>query len=85
MGTALSEDPTAALATFSAFAFSKGVGNVLAGPISAGLISQVTNISSYGVMRYKGLVIFTGTSMLLSSLSVGAWYLRPRKLWAHFA
>ena len=83
MGTTLSEDPTAALATFSVFAFGKGVGNVLAGPISAGLISQITSLGDYGVLRYKGVVIFTGVCMFLSSLSVGAWYINPRKLWAN--
>ena len=80
MGTALSTDPTAALAAFSIFAFEKGVGNVLAGPLSAVLITQTTDASNYGVLRYKGIVIFTGACMLLSSLSVVAWYLKPRTL-----
>ena len=80
MGTALSADPAAAMATFSIFAFEKGVGNVLAGPLSAVLISQTTNVPSYGALRYKGIVIFTGVCMLLSSLSVGAWILKPKGL-----
>ncbi|MBN6743365.1 hypothetical protein JKG47_23490, partial [Acidithiobacillus sp. MC6.1] len=33
MGTAVSEEPTAAMAIFSLFCFGKGLGNVLAGPI----------------------------------------------------
>ena len=81
MRTTLSQEPSAAMATFSIFAFGKCVGNVLAGPISAGLISQITSIGSYGVMRYKGVVVFTGACMFLSSVSLGAWYLKPRRVW----
>jgi hypothetical protein len=36
MGTAVTGEPTAALAMFSIFCFGQGVGNVLAGPISGG-------------------------------------------------
>ena len=80
MGTAVSEEPTSALATFGILTFCQGSGNVLAGPISAGLLSGGIQRDSYGIMRYKGLVIFTGGCMLLSALSVGSWYLRPRRL-----
>lgn len=80
MGTAVSEEPTAALATFGILTFCQGSGNVLAGPISAGLLSGVVQRDSYGMIRYKALVIFTGGCMLLSALSVGSWYIRPRRL-----
>ena len=77
MGTAVSEEPTAALATFGFFTFSQGLGNVLAGPISAGLLSGGVMKDSYGIVRYKSLIIFTGSCMLLSAMSVGSWYIRP--------
>ena len=80
MGTAVSEEPTAALSTFGILTFCQGSGNVLAGPISAGLLSGGIHRDSYGIMRYKSLVIFMGGCMLLSALSVGSWYLRPRRL-----
>ena len=76
MGMALSDHPTAGLATYSVFAFQKGVTNVLAGPISASLILGTTNTASYGVLRYQNIVILTGVGMALSSLSAGAWYLK---------
>jgi hypothetical protein len=79
MVTAVSEEPSAALATFSVFCFGKGIGNVLAGPISAGLLLPVTDISSYGVLKYKVVVVFTGACMLLSAVSIGTWYLRPKR------
>ena len=67
MGTAVSEEPTAALATFGILTFCQGSGNVLAGPISAGLLEGGIQRDSYGVLRYKSLVIFTGGCMLLSA------------------
>lgn len=80
MGTAVSEEPTAALATFGILTFCQGSGNVLAGPIGAGLLSGGVQRDGYGVVRYKGLVVFTGGCMLLSALSVGSWYARPRRM-----
>lgn len=84
MGTAVSEEPTAALATFSIYCFGQGLGNVLTGPISAGLLSGISNLGAFGVMKYKAIVVFTGVCMLLSALSVGSWYINPRKFWAMY-
>lgn len=80
MGTAVSEEPTAALATFGIFVFCQGAGNVLAGPISAGLLSGSVRRDGYGVLRYRGMVVFTGACMVCSAASVVAWYMRPRRL-----
>ncbi|KAL9039683.1 MAG: hypothetical protein Q9180_002379 [Flavoplaca navasiana] len=60
MGTAISEDPTVALATFSVYVVCQGFGNVLAGPISAGLLTDGVRKDGYGAWRYKTLVLFTG-------------------------
>jgi len=76
MGSAVSEEPTAALATFSLLCFGKGVGNVAAGPLSAALIRKGVVLGSYGAMRYKSVIVFTGSCMLGSAVSVGAWYVR---------
>jgi MFS family permease len=78
MGSAVSNEPTAALATFSLFCFGKGIGNVVAGPISASLIQPITEIESYGVMKYKEVILFTGICMLGSTVSIVAWYVRQR-------
>lgn len=80
-GSAVSNEPTAALATFSLFCFAKGVGNVVAGPISASLIRPMTEVESYGLMKYKAIILFTGACMLGSTVSVVAWYLRQKKWW----
>ena len=80
MGSAVSDEPTAALATFSLFCFGKGIGNVAAGPISASLIQPVIAIGSYGAMKYQAVILFGGSCMLCSAVSVGAWYVRPKRL-----
>ena len=81
MGIAVAgEDPTVALQTFGMFTLCQGIGNVLAGPISAGLLKDAVRRDRYGILRYKALIIFTGASMVLSALSVGFWYVRPRRL-----
>ena len=76
MGSAVSDEPSAALATFSLFCFGKGVGNVLAGPISARLVRPATIVEDYGAIKYKAIILFTGTCMLCSGVSVGAWCVR---------
>ena len=80
MGTAVSEEPTAALATFGIFVFCQGLGNVLTGPVSARLLSREVRRDGYGIHRYQNMVLFTGACMSVSALSIGLWYLRPRRL-----
>jgi len=79
MGSSVSNEPTAALATFSLFCFGKGVGNVVAGPLSAGLIQPIIQLESYGVMRYKAIIIFMGSCMLGSTVIVATWYMRQKR------
>ena len=80
MVTAVSEDPTAALATFGSLTFCQGCGNVLAGPISAGLLSRDIQRGAFGIIRYKALSVFTWCCMLLSALTVGSLYIRPKTI-----
>jgi predicted MFS family arabinose efflux permease len=80
MGTAVTEEPAAALSTFSLFCFGKGVGNVFAGPVSASLLSPVVIVGRYGVMKYKAVVLFTGTCMLCSAMCVCLWYAKPSRM-----
>jgi len=52
MGTAVSSEPTAAFAAFGLFNFGKGVGNVLAGPISGSLLKGTISPGAFGANRY---------------------------------
>ncbi|KAL1303780.1 hypothetical protein AAFC00_007117 [Neodothiora populina] len=76
MGTMVSPDPTAAMTPFSIFSFAQGIGNILAGPISASLLSSMTDLSDYGYHRYKGIIVFTGSAMVLSVLIIGSSYVK---------
>ena len=79
MVTAISEEPSASQTMFGLFCFGKGVGNVLAGPISAGLLRLSTDSHGYGHGAYKAVVIFTGVCLLLSASSLGPVYCRPKR------
>ena len=82
MGMTLSDDPHAALVIYSLFAFEKGIGDVLVGPISAALISNTTVPHTYGAGMYRQIILFTGTSIILGSICVLAWYVRLGRLQA---
>ncbi|KAF6806044.1 MFS monocarboxylate [Colletotrichum sojae] len=77
MTTAVSTDSTAVPMIFSLFNFGKGVGNVLAGPISGNLLFQMTSAESYGLVKYRGVVVFTGSCMIFSTVAIGLKYVRP--------
>jgi predicted MFS family arabinose efflux permease len=79
MVTAVSDEPSASQAMFSLFCFGKGVGNVLAGPISAGLLRLATGSTGYGHGMYKAVVVFTGVCLVLSAGSLSATYLKPKR------
>jgi MFS family permease len=80
MGRAVSNDPSAVVASYSILVFLQGLGNILAGPISAGLMTHRVSLDTYGIGKYEALVIFTGICMFLSALVIGLWYLMPRKI-----
>ena len=79
MVTAVSEEPSAAQAIFGMFNFGKGIGNIAAGPISAGLLSLSSDDAGYGLGTYKAVVLFTGVCLLLSAASLVTIHVRPRK------
>ncbi|KAK6062651.1 MFS monocarboxylate [Seiridium cupressi] len=60
MSSAVSQNPTTAAMIFTLFNFGKGIGNVLAGPISGALIAGSSSVEGYALQRYSGIVIFTG-------------------------
>jgi MFS family permease len=74
MVTAVTEEQSSSLVAFSVFCFGKGVGNILAGPISGQLILPLVRIPSYGVVKFSTLIIFTGVAMALSAICVCVWY-----------
>ncbi|KAF2129378.1 MFS general substrate transporter, partial [Dothidotthia symphoricarpi CBS 119687] len=82
MVSAVSGEAAAAQAMFGLFCFGKGVGNVLAGPIGAGLLARSGGAGAgggeYGHGMYMPVVVFTGVCLLASAGSLGTVYLRPK-------
>ena len=78
MGTAVTNEPTAAFAAFGLLNFGKGVGNVLAGPIGGAFLAlrNAVDAGTYGAARYETVILFTGSCMLVSALTVGLQYVR---------
>ncbi len=79
MGKAVSDDPSAVVATYAILVFCQGIGNVLVGPISSALLTQKTDTNAYGILRFKDVVIFTGGCMFLSAAVIMPWVLRPNR------
>lgn len=63
MGMEVSDEPTGALVTFGIFAFLKGVGNVITGPISAALVGKEVERGEYGLGKYRWIVAYSGACM----------------------
>lgn len=80
MGTAVSSDSAAAFASFGLLCFGKGVGNVLAGPLSGALLAKGIDVDSYGALRYRAVVLFTGSCMLLSAAIIPASYFKHLRI-----
>ncbi|KAK3191194.1 hypothetical protein K4F52_002782 [Lecanicillium sp. MT-2017a] len=69
MGRAVSDDPSTIFSTYAIFVFLQGVGNILVGPISAGLMSKATVMSRFAAGKYEGIVVLTGSSSYVHSVT----------------
>lgn len=73
MGTQVAgREGDSAFVAFGLFNAGKGLGNVLAGPISGGLLMGSVEGGGFGLRRYKGVVVFAGACMAGSAV-VGGW------------
>ena len=70
MGQKLGDDPNIGIVTFGIFAFLKGVGNVITGPISARLLLPNTSVREYGLEKYEWLVSYCGICMFASAMAM---------------
>ncbi|KZV86288.1 MFS general substrate transporter [Exidia glandulosa HHB12029] len=62
------DDHRLATTVYSLFGASRGIGNILAGPISSALLHARGGVSqSYGARNYGPLILFTGATMLASA------------------
>lgn len=75
MGTSVSSEPSAAFAAYGLLNVGKGVGNVLAGPVSGLLLQNAVESRGYGTGAYEAVVLFSGTCLALSAAVVPLCYL----------
>ncbi|KAI1115554.1 major facilitator superfamily domain-containing protein [Nemania sp. NC0429] len=69
MSTAVTDDVTAGPIVFTLFNFSKGIGNVLAGPIGGTLVSM-SKSTEMPSSSYRWVIVFTAVSMFASALTI---------------
>jgi predicted MFS family arabinose efflux permease len=79
MGRQVSRDASSTVATYSILVFVQGIGNVLVGPISDGLLGGGVRRDGYGIGRYRDLVVWTGGCMAVSAGVIGLWWVRPSR------
>jgi hypothetical protein len=77
--TALTDDPDAESTFYVLFEFERGLGMMLAGPISSVLIKRFAEGGGYGMAKYAGIVVFVGSALFVSSWAGGGWFVRGRK------
>lgn len=73
MGKSVSDDPSSVIATYAILVFLQGIGNVLAGPISSGLMKNGVRVGTYGVGRFASLIGFVGVCMATSAIVIVAY------------
>lgn len=77
--TALTDNPAAELTFFGFFEFERGLGMVLAGPISSALLGRVVIEGDYGVEKYKRIILFVGSVLFICSFSGVGWLFKGKK------
>jgi len=76
--TAMTEDPDAELTFYGLFEFERGLGMVLAGPVSSVLVENFAFGVGFGLGKYMGLIIFVGSTLFVSSLAGTGWFFRHK-------
>lgn len=75
-GMSEGEDDTAGatMMLYAWFSFERGVADILAGPISSILLGNEVDLGTYGLGKWKGVIVFSGAVLLLSSAGGLAWF-----------
>lgn len=61
---------------FAVLSLGRGIGNELAGPVSAALLGSEVNVAEYGLGKYRGNVIFVVIAMGIASFTWVGWFWR---------
>lgn len=76
-GSLLTEDPQP---VYSLMACTKGLGNIVTGPIASSLLRDRAVSWGYRLGKFEHLIIFVGSLMLCASLGILGWPLKHLKL-----
>lgn len=61
---------------YGVFSFLRGVASILEGPLSALMLGEEVQKDGFGLGKWRGIVVFTGVSLMLASVaSMAAWVL----------
>jgi hypothetical protein len=74
--TTLTEDSATGLWLYGIFAFERGLGNVVAGPVSGLLLQGRSTGLSSDPSAYKPLIIFVGSAFIVSGFGGVGWAIR---------
>lgn len=77
----LTDDPSIGLWLYGMFAFQRGVGNIVSGPISSELLKTVRGrLESDPAAAYQPLILFVGMAFVVAALGgVGYFFQRREK------
>lgn len=80
----LSGKPELTMTTYGVLSLTRGLGNIIAGPISSSLISHQKHVqdirTGFDVDRYSGLIWFTGiVTMATAALELILWIIQVKK------
>jgi len=66
------------LTVYGVLLFQRGLGNVVAGPVSSALVMLDRPLVGYGLGRYEGVVLYVGVTLVCSSFGVLGKLCKPR-------
>lgn len=72
------------MSTYGILSLTRGVGNIIAGPISSSLIARTKHVqdirTGFDVESYSGMIWFTGIALMVtSSLELILWIIQVKK------
>jgi MFS family permease len=72
------DDEQIELTVYGVLLFQRGLGNIVAGPVSSALVESNRSLGGYGFGKYEGVVLFVGVTLMCSSFGVLGKLYKPR-------
>jgi MFS family permease len=78
--SSMTSDPATALWLYGLLACGRGLGNVVAGPLSAEILNFFDRANSSSSTPFKDLIVFVGGAFIISSFGALGFFWRDRRL-----